>query len=231
MGHDSNTIEDDSSGTIRNKESIMRKTHTLSATLLALLLLSIFLAPPSYSQSELPPTDFPVLITSCGQSPGPVRIKAIFMRMKFKPSPKTYMVVDQATAEDLKIAKETGSPYKTVIIVMGSSLKAMGAAGISIDDEIDRTSKLIAEARQQKITVIGAHIEGMARRAQGAAVGDNTDELSIDAVGPNSDLLIITKDGNTDGRFTIISKDKGIPMIEAGKMLDLIPEFEKIFKK
>ncbi len=231
MGHDSNTIEYDSSGTIRNKESIMRKTQTLSATLLALLLLSIFLTPPSYSQSELPPTDFPVLITSCGQSPGPVRIKAIFMRMKLKPSPKTYMVVDQATVEDLKIAKETGSPYKTVIIVMGSSLKAMGAAGISIDDEIDRTSKLIAEARQQKITVIGAHIEGMARRAQGAAVGDNTDELSIDAVGPSSDLLIITKDGNTDGRFTIISKDKGIPMIEADKMLDLIPEFEKIFKK
>ncbi len=231
MGYDLNTIEDDSFGTICYKESIMRRIHTLFATLLTLFLLSILLSPLSYGQSELPPTDFPVLITSCGQSPGPVRVKAIFMRMKLKPSPKTYMVVDQATAEDLKIAKETGSPYKTIIIVMGSSLKAMGAAGISIDDEIDRTSKLIAEARRQKITVIGAHIEGMARRAQGAAVGDNTDELSIDAVGPNSDLLIITKDGNTDGRFTIISKDKGIPMIEADKMLDLIPEFEKIFKK
>ncbi|MGD8535343.1 MAG: DUF6305 family protein [Candidatus Aminicenantes bacterium] len=209
----------------------MRRIHKLSTMLVALFLFTILLPPPSYSQSELPPTDFPVLITSCGQSPGPVRVKAIFMRMKLKPSPQTYMVVDQATAEDLKIAKETGSPYKTIIIVMGSSLKAMGAAGISIDDEIDRTSKLITEARSQKITVIGAHIEGMARRAQGAAVGDNTDELSIDAVGPNSDLLIITKDGNSDGRFTIISKDKGIPMIEADKMLDLIPEFEKIFKR
>jgi hypothetical protein len=229
--YDSNTIEDDSTGTIRNKELIMRRIHILSVMLLALFLLTIFLPPLSYSQSELPPTDFPVLVTSCGQSPGPVRIKAIFKRMKLESSPKTYLVVDQATAEDLKIAKETGSPYKTVIIVMGSSLKAMGAAGISIDDEIDRTSKLIAEARRQKITIIGAHIEGMARRAQGAVVGDNTDELSIDTVGPNSDLLIITKDGNTDGRFTIISKDKDIPMIEAEKMLDLIPEFEKIFKK
>ncbi len=231
MGYDLNTIEDDSTGTIRNKELIMRKIHTLSAMFLALFLLTIFLPPLSYSRSELPPTDFPVLVTSCGQSPGPVRIKAIFKRMKLEPSPETYMIVDQATAEDLRIVKETGSPYKTIIIVMGSSLKAMGAAGISIDDEIDRTSKLIAEARRQKITIIGAHIEGMARRAQGAAVGDNTDELSIDAVGPNSDLLIITKDGNTDGRFTIISKDKGIPMIEADKMLDLIPEFEKLFKK
>ncbi|MGD2245470.1 MAG: DUF6305 family protein [Candidatus Aminicenantes bacterium] len=209
----------------------MRRIHTLSAMFLVLFLLIIFLPPLSYSQPELPPTDFPVLVTSCGQSPGPVRIKAIFKRMNLEPSPETYLIVDQATAEDLKITKETGSSYKTVIIVMGSSLKAMGAAGISIDDEIDRISKLIAEARRQKITIIGAHIEGMARRAQGAAVGDNTDELSIDAVGPHSDLLIITKDGNTDGRFTIISKDKDIPMIEADKMLDLIPVFEKIFKK
>jgi hypothetical protein len=70
----------------------------------------------------------------------------------------------------------------------------------------------------------------MKRRAQGAAVGDNTDELSIDAIGPNSDLLIVIEEGNDDGRFTIISKDKGIPMIEAEKLLDLVDEFKKIFK-
>ena len=105
----------------------------------------------------------------------------------------------------------------------------MGAAGISIDDEIDRTSKLIEEARAQGITIIGAHIGGIKNRAQGAAVGDNTDELSIDAIGPNSDLLIVIKEGNTDGRFTTISNDKGIPMIEVEKLLDLIAEFKKIF--
>ena len=59
------------------------------------------------------------------------------------------------------------------------------AAGISKDDEIDRTSKLIEEARSQGITIIGAHIGGIKNRAQGAAVGDNTDELSIDT-GPCS---------------------------------------------
>ena len=62
-------------------------------------------------------------------------------------------------------------------------------------------------------------------------VGDNTDELSIDAVAPKSDLLVVIKEGNADGRFTIISQDKGIPMIEAEKLLDLIAEFEKLFKK
>jgi len=230
MGNDSNTIEDDLTGTIRIKELTMRRIYTLSAMFLVLFLLTILLPSFSYSQSELPPTDFPVLVTSCGQSTGPVLLKAVFKRMKLNPSPETFVIVDQATAEDLTIAKGTGSPYKTVIIVMGASLKGMGAAGISIDDEIDRSSKLIAEARRQKITIIGAHIEGMKRRAQGAAVGDNTDELSIDAIGPNSDLLIVIEEGNDDGRFTIISKDKGIPMIEAEKLLDLVDEFKKIFK-
>jgi hypothetical protein len=113
---------------------------------------------------------------------------------------------------------------------MGASLKGMGAAGISIDDELARTSKLIEEARRQGIIIIGAHIEGIKRRAQGAVVGDNTDELSIDAVAPNSDLLIIKKEGNADGRFTIIANEKNIPMIEVEKTLDLIAEFKKLFK-
>jgi hypothetical protein len=70
----------------------------------------------------------------------------------------------------------------------------------------------------------------MKRRAQGAAVGDNTDELSIDAVAPKSDLLLVLKEGNEDGRFTVIAKQKKIPMIEVEKNLDLIPEIEKLFK-
>ena len=51
------------------------------------------------------------------------------------------------------------------------------------------------------------------------------------AVAPNSDLLVVIKEGNTDDRFTLISKDKGIPMIEAEKLLDLMSVFEKLFKK
>ena len=67
---------------------------------------------------------------------------------------------------------------------MGASLKGMGAAGIAIEDELSRTAALIDEARKLRIKVIGAHIEGMKRRAQGADAGDTTDEQSIDAVAP-----------------------------------------------
>lgn len=157
-------------------------------------------------------------------------LKVIFIKMKLEFTPKAYEANDLANAEDLTAALKAGAPYKSLIIVMGASLKGMGAAGISIDDELARTSKLIEEARRQGMTVIGAHIEGLKRRAQGAVVGDNTDELSIDAVAPNCDLLIIIKEGNADSRFTIIANEKKIPMIEVEKLLDLQPELEKIFK-
>lgn len=209
----------------------MKRVHILSVSFLALILLIGIVPAMEGTQAETPSADLPVLITSCGQSPGATMIKVIFMRMKLVSEGTPYEINELATAEDLKTKKEAGAPYKSIIIVMGASLKGMGAAGISIDDELARASKLIEEARRQGITVIGAHIEGMKRRAQGAAVGDNTDELSIDCVAPNSDLLVIIKEGNADNRFTIIAKAKNIPMIEVEKLLDLKVEFEKIFKK
>ncbi len=105
----------------------------------------------------------------------------------------------------------------------------MGAAGIDIEDEIERTSQLIQEAQTQGITIIGAHITGMKNRAQGAAPGDNTDELSIDAIAPISDLLLINKGGNEDSRFTIISQENNIPMIQVEKNLELLEKLKELF--
>ncbi len=209
----------------------MKKTYKLFTLFLAFTLFIFTSYSILESQPEIPDVRLPVLITSCGQSPGPIMLKVVFMKLKLEAETKAYEVIESATVEDLKAMKETGTPYKSIIIVMGASLKGMGAAGISIDDELSRTSKLIEEARRQGITIIGAHIEGMKRRAQGAAVGDNSDELSIDAVAPKSDLLVIKKEGNADGRFTTIANEKNIPMIEVEKTLDLIPEFKKLFTR
>jgi hypothetical protein len=118
-----------------------------------------------------------------------------------------------------------------VIVVMGASLKGMGAAGISMDDEIRRCEALIDAARKSGLKIIGAHIEGMKRRSQGASAGDTSDEQSIDAVAPRSDLLIVNKDGDSDGRFTAISREKNIPMIAVAKNLDLVAELGKLFGK
>ena len=185
----------------------------------------------SSTQAETPATEIPILIVSCGQSPGANMIKVLVMRLGLPENPPSYEMNVLATADDLKKAKELSAPFKSLIIVMGASLKGMGAAGISIDDEIERTSALMEEARNQGITIIGAHIEGMKRRAQGAAPGDNTDELSIDAVAPNADLLLINKEGNEDNRFSIISEANGIPMIEVEKNLELLEKLKELFVK
>ena len=143
----------------------------------------------------------PVLVASCGQSTAPDTLNAILRKVAIP-----YDVVGAATVKDL-----AAKPYKTLIVTMGASLKGMGAAGVSIDDELKRTGELIEAARKAKITIIGAHIEGMSRRAQGAEAGDTTDEQSIDLVAPKSDILFIRKDGNSDNRFTIIATAKKIP--------------------
>jgi hypothetical protein len=41
----------------------------------------------------------------------------------------------------------------------------------------------------------------------------------------------VLKDGNSDGRFTVISNSKKIPLIEFERTMDLIPTLEKLFLK
>jgi hypothetical protein len=170
--------------------------------------------------------DLPVLLTSCGQSLGPEKIRIFLKRLQMD-----HAYIAQASAKELIDKKSSGAPYKSIIIVTGSSLKGMGAAGVSINDELARAKGLIDEARKQGIKIIGAHVEGMARRSQGAAPGDNSDEQSIDAVCPFSALLLIKKEGNEDGRFTAISKEKNIPLIEFEKNADLEQALRNLFAR
>ena len=197
------------------KHTAVQSTLALLAALLAAGAISL-----AAGQGAAPKASPPVLVTSCGQSQGPAMLNVILRRVGV-----AYDINTLATPQDLKT-----KPYKTLIVTMGSSLKGMGAAGISIDDELKRIGALIDEAHRLKIKVIGAHIEGMKRRAQGADAGDTTDEQSIDAVAPKSDILLVNKEGDGDGRFTTIAKAKNIPLILVEKNLDLVKESEKLFK-
>lgn len=181
---------------------------------------------PASAQKQKVKLEQPVLLTSCGQSPGPLKIKVFFGRLNID-----YVYNLQASAGDLAAKKKEGKPFKSLIIVTGASLKGMGASKVSIEDELDRTKKLISEARKQGMKVVGAHVEGMERRAQGAAPGDNSDELSIDAVCPQSDLLLVRKDGDEDKRFTAISTGKKIPLVTFEKNMELSDVLKNLYQK
>lgn len=200
----------------------MKTSNMKRATQYLLPVIAIALFLFSGNPADAQTANEPVLLTSCGQSPGPVRLKIFLQKLAIK-----YDYNLQAKAEDLISKQKEGKPYKSVIIVTGASLKGMGAAGVSMDDEITRTKALIAEAKKQGIQVIGSHIEGMARRSQGASAGDNTDEMSIDAVCNVSNFLIVKKEGDSDGRFTTISRGKNIPLI----LFDMNTEIEAVLKK
>jgi hypothetical protein len=204
----------------------MSKAHRSVAALAAAASLLVLLPGSHAAQAPAAKAELPVLVTSCGQSNGPTTVKIVLQKLKM-----AFDVDPLATPEMIQAKAKAGTPYKSLIITMGASLKGMGAAGIEIEDELARASALIAEARKSGIKIIGAHIEGMKRRSQGAAAGDTTDEQSIDTVAPNSDILVVYKEGNADGRFTVISEAKKIPLVEFEKTVDLIPALEKLFAK
>jgi hypothetical protein len=193
----------------------MKKSAVVLLSALLLAAVPYLAAQPVAAKAEAP-----ILLTSCGQSPGVGMLSVILRKVGL-----AYDLNPLAAPADLK-----AKPYKTLIVVMGASLKGMGAAGIAIEDELKRTGALIDEARKLKMKVIGAHVEGMKRRAQGADAGDTTDEQSIDAVAPRADILLVWKDGNSDGRFSAIAKAKNLFLIEFEKQLDMVKVCETLFK-
>jgi len=169
-------------------------------------------------QPSIPKVELPLAVTTCGQSPGALMVWVLCKQIKL-PCDRA----DLLKAEDLKSKAEEGNPYKTLIITTGTSMKGMGAAGVDIDYEVARIKAVIEEAKKEGILIIGAHIEGMARRV------DATDAASIALVIPESKLLLIREDSNEDGYFTKAAEELNIPIITFKETLDLTDVFKKLF--
>jgi hypothetical protein len=99
---------------------------TVSAVCTAL---ALFLAVTAMAQAAAPKAQAPILVTSCGQSPGPVRITVFLKKLGID-----FDYKEIATVKDIASKR-----YKSVIIVTGASLKGMGAAGVEMKDELART--------------------------------------------------------------------------------------------
>ncbi len=152
-----------------------------------------------------------VLLTSVGQSPDARMIDVLGKKYQLK------MDYQQLAQPD--IVKN----YKIAIIVVGGSSKGLGAAGIDKEQELERAAALIKEIKERKIKLLAMHIGGDARRGI-------LSDLFLDAVIPYADHIMIVESANMDNYFTLISKEKEIPLEMVDKILETGELLQKYFQ-
>ncbi len=194
-------------------------------------------------QTSVPKAKLPVLTTSAGQSNDVTTVNIVLeeaaIGYDYCDVPDIDMMkagvglADKESGPGFHVEVNTdlqkfpkGTPYGTVIFAIGASLKGMGASGLTIETEEARLKRIIDYCKQNKIFIIAVHVGGTALR--GAPGSDN--ERMIDAVAPFADTIIVTKESNTDSRFTRISEGKKIPLTEVDYALDLVALMKQVFE-
>jgi hypothetical protein len=94
--------------------------------------------------------------------------------------------------------------------------KGFGAAGITAETEIQRTTALLDAAKAAGVKIIGVHIGGAERR-QGLS------EQFVQLVAPRADSLVVWKTGNADGYFDSVAAEKDIPVTLIDKLTEVGP--------
>ncbi len=158
----------------------------------------------------LPLLSAPILVTTCGQSPG-----ALMVALNCSEAGIQAVQGDVFTAEELAAQCTDPAPYRVLFVTTGTSLKGMGAAGVDVDSEIARCTALITKAKELGLFVIVGQVEGLSRRA------DEMDEQVIRAMSPLADLLITHSSVNADGYFTQVATEGSIPQIFIVDTIDL----------
>ena len=176
-------------------------------------------AQAAVSGAAPPKGQTPLLITNAGQGPGAKMSRLLLQR--------TGVVTDFDYNAEPQPADLKTKPYKTLMVVLGSTAKGLGASGITIDDEIVRLNAMIAEARKLKMQIVCILLEGKARRGKPGGA----DERCIDAIAPFANYLVVKKDGNEDGRFDAIAKKTGAPLTFIDDAMDFGDVVKKMYAK
>ena len=194
---------------IRSKGKAMKKSTSLILALTLLLSLAVFVH--SDQGEDAPRFEFPNLITSAGQS-ADVQMASVLAKRAGLDS----VLKKTATPEDLE-------GVKTLTVVLGASLKGLGAAGIDVEEEKERVRTLISEAKKRGIPLLSLHLGGEARR------GQLTDQLIAEFL-PLSQMAIIVKSGNFDGFFSKICEENNVSLIEVEKTVDAMAPLKEAFQ-
>jgi hypothetical protein len=191
------------------KGSEMKKNGMLMSMIIALSYLSLCLISGENIES-LPRFEQPLLITSAGQS-ADVQIAGVLAKRAGLMS----NLSKYATYQEL-------GNKKTLALVIGVSMKGLGAAGLDLSQEKTRVMELIAEAQKKNIPILCLHLGGEARR------GELSDQTIQDFL-PYAQMVIVVKSGNKDGLFTKICSDKNIPLLEVDRTADVQEPLKSMF--
>jgi len=151
---------------------------------------------------EVPKLPTPFLLTPAGQTPDTLMAKILAERAKLD-----MKFARLATVSDMK-------GVQTLLLIMGTSMKGLGTAGVKLEDEMGRVNKLIAEARKNNVKVVGMHLGGAEGR-------DKLTDSVLSKLAPKVDYLVVVKSGDRDGLFTKIANEKKIPLIYMKTVLTL----------
>jgi hypothetical protein len=166
---------------------------------------------PEQAAEDWPRLEQPLLITSVGQS-ADVQIAGVLA----KKAGLTATLSKAATEEEL-------GNIRTLVLVIGVSMKGLGAAGLDMDQEISRVKGLVNAAQEQNISLLCLHLGGEARR------GTLSDQLLASFL-PFARMVLVVKSGNKDGFFTRICEEKNIPLLELERSLDAVDPLKTLFQ-
>jgi hypothetical protein len=186
------------------------KNVIFAGLIVAVILVGPLLIPAS-GQETAGIFEQPLLVTSAGQN-AEVQIAAVLA----KRAGLDFSLSKLAVPEDLE-------GVKTLVLVLGTSLKGLGAAGLDLDKERARVLGLTAAARKKDIPILCLHLGGEARR------GQQTDDLVTELL-PLARMLIVVKSGNADGFFSRLCHEKGVLLIEVEKTVEAQTPLQKAFR-
>jgi hypothetical protein len=160
----------------------MRQSTLALAFALSLLLVGT--APSAIALDE------PALVTTVGRADGSV-VRAICRQADLEAA-----LIELPERADLR-------NVQTLVIAMGTTPAELESAGVSLEEELARGRRLIEQAQEAGIRILGIHVGGSALR------GEVSDPLCA-LVANAADALIVKQAGDTDGFLQAIADGRGI---------------------
>lgn len=156
----------------------------------------------------------PFLLTAAGQTPDVLMVKIVSERSKLD-----FKYQALAKTDDL-------AGVKSVLVVMGVSMKGLGSAGIKLDEEAARVLRLLDEARKSGLPVIGVFAGG----AGGRGGRDQLTDSLLAQVAPKVDYLVVIRSGDKDRFLVGIAEKNKIPLTYMETIVDMNKVIPGIFR-